>query len=134
VLGLFGEDRATAQLCYREFVLEGMNEESPWGQLKGQIFLGEKAFIETAQAKKTEEGNAEIPRLQRYASRPSLPDLSGSVILIGEERNKFIRSAHRDYGYTLKEIGDYLGIHYSTVSKVVNATKVIFQDLTPQTS
>jgi DNA-binding MarR family transcriptional regulator len=27
--------------------------------------------------------------------------------------------AHMTHGYTLKEIGDYLGIHYTTVSKVI---------------
>jgi DNA-binding MarR family transcriptional regulator len=29
--------------------------------------------------------------------------------------------AHIEYGYTLAEIGDHLGLHYTTVSKVVNA-------------
>jgi AraC-like DNA-binding protein len=37
-----------------------------------------------------------------------------------DERNKIIRRAHIEHSYTLKEIGDYLGLHYTTVSKVVN--------------
>ena len=32
---------------------------------------------------------------------------------------KKIYAAHIEYGYTIKEIADYLGIHYSTVSKVI---------------
>jgi len=28
--------------------------------------------------------------------------------------------AHLKYGYTLSEIGGHLGLHYTTVSKVVN--------------
>jgi hypothetical protein len=35
-------------------------------------------------------------------------------------RNRCIRQAHLRHGYTLTEIGAYLGLHYSTVSKVVN--------------
>jgi putative transposase len=35
------------------------------------------------------------------------------------ERNKRIQIAHIKYGYTLKEIADYLGIHYSTVSRAI---------------
>ncbi|MBI5182128.1 MAG: helix-turn-helix domain-containing protein, partial [Nitrospirae bacterium] len=30
-----------------------------------------------------------------------------------------IYHAHVRYGYTLKEIADYLGIHYTTISKAV---------------
>jgi hypothetical protein len=32
--------------------------------------------------------------------------------------------AHMSYGYTLKEIADYLGIHYTTVSKVIGRAEV----------
>ena len=37
------------------------------------------------------------------------------------ERNGLIKKAHVDYSYTLMEIGDHLGLHYTTVSKVVNS-------------
>jgi DNA-binding MarR family transcriptional regulator len=30
-----------------------------------------------------------------------------------------MRRAHVDFGYSLKEIGDFLGIHYATVSRMV---------------
>lgn len=29
-------------------------------------------------------------------------------------------AAHLAHGYTLKDIADYLGIHYTTVSKIVS--------------
>ena len=38
-------------------------------------------------------------------------------------RDKSIYDSHMKHGYTLKEIADYLGIHYSTVSKV-NSKKI----------
>ena len=34
-----------------------------------------------------------------------------------------IHSAHYSYGYTLKEIGDFLGLHYTTISRVTKALK-----------
>ena len=37
------------------------------------------------------------------------------------ERNGLIKKAHVDYSYTLMEIGEHLGLHYTTVSKVVNS-------------
>jgi hypothetical protein len=37
------------------------------------------------------------------------------------ERNRRIAQAHTDYGYTLAAIGHALGLHYTTISKVVKA-------------
>jgi len=36
----------------------------------------------------------------------------------GDRREK-VYAAHIEYGYTLKQIADYSGIHYSTVSKAI---------------
>jgi DNA-binding MarR family transcriptional regulator len=35
------------------------------------------------------------------------------------QRDISINAAHMSHGYTLKEIADYLRIHYTTVSKVI---------------
>ena len=55
--------------------------------------------------------------------RPSflLPKLSQvfSEIRDKKERNEKICTVYIEYGYTLKKIADYLGIHYSTVSRVI---------------
>jgi hypothetical protein len=37
------------------------------------------------------------------------------------ERNELMKKAHVDFGYTLMQIGDHLGLHYTTVSKVISA-------------
>jgi hypothetical protein len=36
-----------------------------------------------------------------------------------QQRNQRMAEAHIAYGYTLKEIADFLGVHYTTVSKAV---------------
>jgi DNA-binding MarR family transcriptional regulator len=36
-----------------------------------------------------------------------------------EGRNKAIYAAHVIHGYTLKEIGDHVGLHYTTVSRII---------------
>jgi AraC-like DNA-binding protein len=48
-----------------------------------------------------------------------------------DRRNAAIRQAHRDYGYSLAEIARYLGLHYSTVSRIASADDASIQDLTP---
>jgi transposase len=50
--------------------------------------------------------------------RPALTDiLSG-----GEHSGKQIRKAVIDYGYSQKEVAEFLGVHYSTISRRVNKT------------
>ncbi|MCL6559493.1 MAG: hypothetical protein K6U74_11975 [Firmicutes bacterium] len=61
----------------------------------------------------------EIPRPQRYVGRPSLDKLFEGIDT-KSRRDSNVYDAHIKYGYTFKEIADYLGIHYTTVSKAVS--------------
>lgn len=123
ILGLFSNNKSEAQKRYRKFVREGIHAGSPWNDLQGQILLGEEEFIEKYKDLLSDKEHIkEIPKPQRYVSRPKL-----SKLLAKEDsrnrRNKGIHSAHVKYGYTLKEIADHLGIHYTTVSKVIKSLK-----------
>ncbi len=63
----------------------------------------------------------EVPGVQRFAHRPEL-ETALSLKRQGdkEERNRVIRDAHFKCGYTLKENGRHLGLHYTTISKSIN--------------
>lgn len=114
ILLQFGNERKEASRRYREFVREGLKEESPLKEVKGQLFLGEDSFIERfQQLMKDKETLKEIPRLQRYVARPLLEEILKKRKL----EDVSIYRAHVKYGYTLKEIGEYLGVHYTTVSR-----------------
>lgn len=94
---------------------------SPWGSLKGQLILGTEACVSSAQESiGRKEEIPEIPRLQRHVGRPGLERLfpAGEVRSKGE-RNTAIVEAHLKHGYSLKEIGDHLEIHYTSVSKII---------------
>lgn len=46
ILSLFGKQRIIATERYRQFVLEGVQHQPEiWSNLKGQIYLGDKAFV-----------------------------------------------------------------------------------------
>ena len=57
----------------------------------------------------------EIPRTQQYATRPSLE----KIFQTNDKREIKIYQASQKYGYTLKEIGQYLSLHYTTISKII---------------
>jgi hypothetical protein len=120
LLQQFGNKRKAAQGRYKEFVQDGIKKKtSPWKELQGQILLGAKEFIEEFRGILSgKERIKEIPRMQRYIGRPTLQDLFEGV-KNKNARNRQIYAAHVKFGYTLKEIADYLQIHYTTVSKVI---------------
>ena len=125
ILGQFAKNRNKARKAYRKFVTEGLVkiEETPWKKLVGQIVFGGSDFVADIQSRLSEAKEiGEFPRAQRFAGRPPIETLfSEQKIQDKKARNKQIETAHMQYGYTLKEIGDQLKIHYTTVSKVLRS-------------
>ena len=101
----------------------------------GTVWVGPKlqhTFIIKNEGKKTlkiekirpalEDGSMlkEIPKRERFVFRASLEQLLGNQDgETREERNEAILSAHLEYGYSLSEIARHLGLHYTTISKIV---------------
>lgn len=122
VLGQFSRNRAQARVQYQRFVAEGLQSESPWNTLHGQSFLGSAAFAGKLNDLLQEKQQVpEIPRKQRYPARPPLDEL---FMAYGTkaERDRRVAEAHVTHGYLLKEIAEHLGIHYTTVSKIIKGT------------
>jgi len=121
VLSQFDGRKRIAMGKYRRFVMEGVDKESPWETLKGQIFWGTDEFIKRLSGLLDGKGNIkEVPKLQRYVARPSLSELFEGKK--GEERkaeDKTIYAAYVRYGYTMKEIAEQLGSHYATISRAI---------------
>lgn len=122
VLSQFGEMQKEAQDGYRQFIDAGLKAHVPWKGLKNEFILGDEGFVESIKpALKDKSKIKEIVRRERLAFRPSLEELfqgeKGKIK--GKDRDGVICAAHRNYGYTLSEIGNYLDLHYTTVSKII---------------
>jgi hypothetical protein len=62
----------------------------------------------------------EVPKSQRFAHRPLLRTaLLSGIFKDRGQRDQAIREAPSNYGYSLLEIGGNLGMHHTTVSKIV---------------
>lgn len=108
ILAQFGTTRSAAQAAYRAFVTKG-SERRPWQQLRGQIFLGDDDFIKWHE--KTTDDISEIPRAQWQTVKPALEQI------FRDQGEQAIAVAYREFGYRLKEIAEFLGVHYATVSR-----------------
>jgi REP element-mobilizing transposase RayT len=124
LLGLFGRNKKSAQEKYMEFVKAGEPGAKIWDNVAGQILLGSEGFVEKMRKMLAEKENlSEIPRAQRLSGRPAIEQ----IFQRADHRLQAAYEAHVKYGYRLKEIGDYLGAHYATVSKMVK--KIEREDL-----
>jgi REP element-mobilizing transposase RayT len=123
LLSQFSRQEAAARRRYVHFVREGNQADSPWLQLEGQIFLGGEEFI--ARLKPwlhKAAGFKEIPCAQRYAGRPSLAKLIPARVLHHRRRrNAAIHQAFFKHGYRMSEIARHVGLHYSSISKILKA-------------
>jgi len=122
ILALFAKERSRAREFYASFVLEGITRESPWKDLRGQIFLGDNNFIAACKALFSKGESLEVPRQQRHAQRPPLEMLFNTEESRKDRNEKIIR-AFGEYAYTLQAIADVLGLHYSSVSRIARAGK-----------
>ena len=116
VLAQFGKRRSLAQQRYAQFVAEGVNAESPWAKLKGQVFLGDEHFVERMQAHiQPDKDYIQIPLAQRRRLPPSLAEIERQT----PERNAAIIAAYATGGYSYQQLADYFGIYFTTVGRIV---------------
>jgi len=116
-LAAFGQRRGAAQRAYHQFVADGTGQPSPWEHLKNQVYLGSETFVERMQAhvSKSNEELSEVPTSQR---RPVAKPVD-FYFQTHNDRDTAIVEAFRSGGYTMKEIADHVGLHYSRVSRII---------------
>ncbi len=116
LLSAFSRSRPEAIRHYQAFVSAGQVGSSPWEQLRGQIYLGSEAFVEQMQSQIAADTRlSEIPAIQKRQLPKPLSHYQEKY----PERDAAIYHAYRSGGYSLKEIGDQFGLHYSRVSRIV---------------
>jgi len=118
LLSQFGQERKAASSRYQAFVRSGIKAASPLKAIKGQLFLGQENFIdEIKHLMRGKEKLKEITREQRYLTRPPLNEIFKPKDK--KSKDQVMYEAHLHYGYTLKAIAEYIGVHYTTVSRAI---------------
>jgi putative transposase len=129
VLGQFSGKRGKAENEYRQFIKWGIGEETIWTAVRGQALLGEDDFVETlVDHLRKHQDIPEIPRSQRYSTRPALSKLLPESINADQRKlKKRLMEAVEKYGYHQSQLARHLAIHRSTISRWLreyeNATK-----------
>lgn len=117
----FAESEPEAVSRYRRFVAEGKGQPSPWEQLKQQVFLGSEAFIDALQRRISKERDLrEVPQARRRLVARPLAEYAREH----EDRDRAIAAAYASGTYSMREIGDFFGLHLSRISRIVRAATV----------
>jgi REP element-mobilizing transposase RayT len=128
VLGQFGLKKRAAEKRYRGFVTDGIGGHGIWENVKGQSILGERDFVDRLiDFVRGYEEVIEIPKSQRYVTRPSLGEIFKNAEGGKQRRDVGIAEAVMRWGYSEREVANHLGLHYSTVSRLINEGHVKYQ-------
>lgn len=123
-LAHFGRASA-AEKKYAAFVVAaGADMVSPLVNVSSQILLGNPSFVK--KMKQRLLSNVDVKRARKPIKRPKLESLFTVKVKNDKSlRNVAIKRAYQQYAYTMAEIADAAGIHFSTVSKVVKASELL---------
>lgn len=118
ILSFFSNSLVDAQKGYIKYVKEGIGKENPFKDAHGGFILGGERFVKSVMEKDEIIDCEEIAERERYVSRPNLRD-----IFAGKERDEGIAIAVNKWRYSLKEVGEFVGLHYSCVSRIAKKAK-----------
>jgi putative transposase len=129
ILLQFGSVLSSAEQEYRDFVNEGIDQASIWQKVKAQSILGREDFPEDlVDYIKGHKDIIDIPRSQRYLARPGLESLfTDNVLHDILQRDEMIAEAVNGYGYRQREVADHLGMHFSSISRIMRNKMVMLR-------
>ena len=124
LLSQFGESRTVTRERYAAFVAEGFGGTSLWPALKGQVLLGSEHFVESLLPLLEKKGDLkEVPKAQRLVHRSELKAIFTPEARADKKaRDSAVQRAYSEFGYSMAAIARELEIHYSTVSKIIEAS------------
>lgn len=115
VLAQFAKRRSTAIARYRKFVHEGVLKGSSLRSPSRTLFYGDDDFIErTLRKLQLPENVSELSNVSRSVEARPLDWYAARY-----KRNDAITKAWGTGAYSLQQIGNHFGLHYSSVSRIV---------------
>ncbi|MBN2875101.1 MAG: transposase [Spirochaetales bacterium] len=115
LLAQFGSNRSRARQGYAAFVGEG-NRSALWDGLRHQVFLGSEPFVQQHVSTIASSMRLrEVPRAQRRPLAKAIAEYEHRYA----DRREAMARAFLSGAYTMQEIGEHFGVHYSTVSRAV---------------
>lgn len=118
LLAHFGSNRAEAVRKFCDFVRAGVGLEPVWNEMTYANVLGNEAFVERVARLYIDDVEGDLNEVSRLQRRPLAKPLAWYAEQFAK-RDDAISQAYLSGHYSMKQIGEYFGLHYSTVSKAI---------------
>lgn len=115
LLSRFGQARDEAIANYRQFINEGVGEESPLKNVQHQLILGDDEFVLKHRDGMVASDMTAIAKVQRRTAALNLGEYRKHF----PDRDEAIARAYWSTAFTMAEIGAFFSVGYSTVSRAV---------------
>lgn len=131
VLNLFGDSTSAAVRAYVRFVAAGLQQPSPWSEVKGQIFLGSEGFHAQVQKRLAGIRPRGVARSQLEPARPTTHQIARAVAAVhgsnpsavfdrgaGTAFQHAVYLLRRRANLSLKEVAELVGISIGRVAQI----------------
>jgi len=115
-----GEGRRTRSNAIRSSSRRGKASLLPGRRCAIKCIWGSDPFVEKIQS--LIDGNKELSEIPSSQRRPKPQELE-YYEASSQNRNTAIVRAYHSCGYTMNGVGEYFGLHYSTISGIINNHK-----------
>jgi hypothetical protein len=113
LLGHFSDSRGNAIAGYRQFVTEGIGEESPLNDVQHQLVLGDDEFVARHRKGCEPSHLAAVVKVQRRVAALTLEEYRQNY----KVRDEAMARAYWSTAFTMSEIGKFFGVGSATVSR-----------------
>jgi REP element-mobilizing transposase RayT len=114
-LSWFGLKHDDAVRAYAQFVISGIGKDSPLADVQHQLILGDDEFVRQHKGSHEELNVRNISKAQRRVLAKSLGEYRSEY----PSRDEAMARAYYSGAYSMREIGDYFGVHAVTVARAV---------------
>ena len=117
-LAAFHNQRKEAIRLYQKYVSQGIDQPFS-GKIMQQTYLGDEAFIDHVQKHISTKQNDSVHITKRSKKSPKKP--IDEIISTASDRRDAMKAIYETGHYTMFEIAQYYGVHYSTVSRAIRS-------------
>jgi hypothetical protein len=124
LLSRFGQTQEEAVAAYADYIRAGVGQPSPLTHVMPPGILGTQTFVQVvAEHLVSRASEPSVAATLLMLARPSLTQIFGPDVR--RERSQLplrvVAAVH--LGYSLVQIGEHLGVHYTTVSRYLRAAQ-----------
>jgi len=132
LLSRFGRTQEEAVAAYADYIRAGIGQPAPLTHVMPPGILGTQTFVQVVTEHLVSRASEpSVAAMLLMLARPSLTQIFGPDVRRERSQLPLRVAAAVHLGYSLVQIGDHLGVHYTTVSRYLRAAQSGQREMLP---